>query len=500
MIKTFLSQKKIELLWILAGRFAIGVVSLLSIHFMTQYLDYKEYSKWALLASLQNFSALFLINPFDQYLYRHTHKWLDQGQLGFYFSEFKKYLFLISSFFAILFFIYLQIKAIDSSFFCANNFFVPVIFGTWIFFSALVLTLMTLLNLIGRRINGSFCIILASIAGLGFSILLVNLYQQGIFWIIGQVIGAFIGTIYASAHLKKVTGDNNINFSNLNKLQFVSKRNFKKFCLPLSIATGFMWLQNSGYRFFVEYGWGEEKFALLVLGLVLANQLSAMIESLAIQFLYPYFTRHISNASTENEISIALTDIFIILAPIYCVWTGFAVIFAPLFLNSIADVKYHEGAIFVIAGLGIEFFRCMTNLWSNTSRAIQDNKNLIFPYMAGSFFLIVIIIFMQIYEIEIFYVSIAMIISSALTYTLMFFFMQKLIKIKCITKSFIICFFFMIICFSLSLYLNFSPYNFAYNYYDLLPAIPILLAILYFLLYKNLSFKRLLNVNLSKTF
>jgi len=376
--------------------------------------------------------------------------------------------------------------------------FIALIIGSWIYFSALVLTLLTLLNLCGDRVKGSSYLILSSFIGLAISIILVKIFPQGVYWIIGQTLGSILGVFFALSRLRNFFCKSTFKVFEFSKIQFISRNSFFKFCLPLSFATGLMWVQNSGYRFFIKYGWGEEKLALLVLGLVLANQLTAMIESLAVQFLYPYFTRHISNASSEHEISVALSDLFITLAPIYCIWTGFAVIFAPFFLKFIADVKYHDAVFFVITGLGIEFFRCMTNLWSNTSRAIQDNRHLIIPYGAGSVLLIATFFIFHMFKVEFTYIPTALIISSMMTYFLMALSMQRLIKIKYITISLNISFFFMLNCFALAYYLNFKLYSISLNYLEFLSAFVGFLLVLFTLLYKNLSLQRLLNIDLFK--
>ena len=70
-----------------------------------------------------------------------------------------------------------------------------------------------------------------------------------------------------------------------------------------------MWLQLSGYRFLIEGYWGLAQLGFMAVGLQLAGQISALAESLAMQFLYPLFYRRVSLQEEKNEVVLAFSDL-----------------------------------------------------------------------------------------------------------------------------------------------------------------------------------------------
>jgi O-antigen/teichoic acid export membrane protein len=135
----------------------------------------------------------------------------------------------------------------------------------------------------------------------------------------------------------------------------LDKQTILKFCLPLAVATGFMWLQNTGYRFVVGGVWGVTELGILVVGLGISAQLWAIVESLAMQFLGPYLYRHITDSKSDVQYGQALSDYMNSLVPVYAVFAGFNAVCGTAVLNVLTDERYHVAAPFVIFGAMIEF-------------------------------------------------------------------------------------------------------------------------------------------------
>ena len=98
MILTF----KSDFLVTLFSRLFTALITLLTVRFMTIYLQPDEYAQYTLLMSIQMFCGLFLINPVGQYINRHIHVWWKFGYLMQYFRYYNIYIISVSLIGAIL--------------------------------------------------------------------------------------------------------------------------------------------------------------------------------------------------------------------------------------------------------------------------------------------------------------------------------------------------------------------------------------------------------------
>lgn len=378
--------KKNDFLLVLFGRLATALVAVAALRIMTTLLVPNEYGQWALLAAFQTFAALFLINPVDQHLFRHAHAWWDEGKLLSHLARFTQYIRLVSIFITIAVGLWAHYMLGDRSDNLVLCLFTGMVVGLAVYFSAWNITLVTLLNVLGFRLKSAAWTIVSVLIGVFFSSLLVMQYPHAISWILGQAFGALVGAFGAWKTLRNHSKKDCDSTQRIAFTDFLNRSTILYFCLPLAAATGLMWLQNTGYRFLVGGVWGAAELAILVVGLGISAQLTAIIESLAMQFLYPYFARRISDARTDHQTGVVLSDLMNVLAPIYAIWAGFNALCAAALLEILTDARYHAAVPFVIFGAMIEFMRCTTNLWSNTSRAIRQTQGLIFPYGLGAAF------------------------------------------------------------------------------------------------------------------
>lgn len=395
---------------------------------MTTFLTPNDYGQWSILVAYQVFGALFLINPLDQHVFRYAHNWWDKGILFLNLKKYNLYILLVSIFVGliVLFCWNLFNKKVETTYEVLSSISVSLILYT----STCSIGLSLLLNMLGFRIESVKWSLISAIVGLVSSGLLVMQFPNAFAWLFGQSIGFMIGAFGAFFSLykhnsKSDTTPEKIVFSN-----FISRSTVLSFCLPLAAATGFMWLQNTGYRFFVENIWGLTALGLMTIGLGVSAQLTAIIESLGMQFLYPYFSRRVANAKSDAQIGNALSDLMNVLAPIYAIWAGLNAICATALLQLLTDARYHVALPFVIFGAMIEFMRCTTNLWSNTARATLQTKGMIMPYTVGAGVIYLGILAAKYFQINLITLSGILVISGLFTLITMIFIMQRLLLIS----------------------------------------------------------------------
>jgi hypothetical protein len=209
----------------------------------------------------------------------------------------------------------------------------------------------------------------------------------------------------------------------------LDKQTIFKFCLPLAVATGLMWLQNTGYRFIVGGFWGVKELGILVVGLGISSQLWSIIESLAMQFLGPYLYRHITNSKSDAQSGQALSDYINSLLPVYSVFAGFNAICGTTVLYVLTDVRYHVAAPFIIFGVLIEFARSTTNLWFQASQVKRQTKGVMLPYCLGAIIVCLGAMGTAHFKSGLTGLSIVLVIASIVTCGSMIVIMQRLLPI-----------------------------------------------------------------------
>lgn len=373
-----------DFLLVVMGRVVAALIAVANLHIMTTLLEPSDYGQWAMLMAFQTFCSLFLINPVDQHVFRHAHAWWDSGTLLSHFAKFEQYLKFVSLIIIAVVILWWT-RGQGNGY---SNYLVALMaggaVGSIVYFGTWNMMLVTFLNVLGFRVQSVIFMIAGATIGLICSVLFVAQYPHAISWILGQVLGMAVGALGAWHVLKKHDSKANVVGKKITFSNFLNRNTIVSFCLPLGAATGFMWLQNSGYRFLVNGVWGATELGFMVIGLGVSAQLTALIETLAMQFLYPYFARRLTDAESDAQISAALSDLMNVLGPIYAVWAGFNAICAAALLEVLTDARYHVAVPFVIFGAMIEFTRCTTNLWSNTARAVRRTNGLIFPYALGA--------------------------------------------------------------------------------------------------------------------
>ena len=391
---------KRDLILVAGGRLAAALMALISIRAVTTFLTPEQYGELALLIAVQMFCGLFFINPIAQHINLHTHTWWDDGTLMARLKSYRRYTIVVSLIGAVVVFAMGKRHSLEQIILTSAAMFAVVIGGTW------NATLIPMLNMLGFRAVSVLWSILTVIIGLVCSILLVVYLPSATAWFAGQAIGMAIGTLGAKYVLRKHALP--IKHSE-GSLTLIDRWTVLNYCLPLGLATGFMWLQLSGYRFLVESYWGLAQLGFMVVGLQLAGQISALAESLAMQFFYPLFYRRMSTHKQVNEDELAFSDILNTLVPIYFVLTGLIISTAPYLLKLLVASQFQNALFFVMLGAGIELCRVLGNILSNAAQITRNTKSVVFPYAVGAITTFILIALISDRQQEMIWVGVALI-------------------------------------------------------------------------------------------
>lgn len=411
------------------GRLAAAVIALISIRAVTTVLTPEQYGELSILITIQMFCGLFLVNPVGQHINLHTHAWWDDGTLMARLKSYRHYILAVSLVGGAVVLSVGRHHSLEQLLWTAVAMFSTVAAGTW------NSTLIPMLNMLGFRAASVLWTIVTVVIGLATSVLLVMWLPSAASWFAGQAIGMVIGALGASHILLRNAVRSR---HSLTTMPLLNKRTFFIYCVPLAFATGFMWLQLSGYRFLIENYWGLTQLGFLVIGLQLAAQIWGLAESLAMQFLYPLFYRRVSSHNNRTEVESAFSDLLNTLVPVYFVITGFLVLSAPYILKVLVAPQFQNAVNFVMLGAAIELFRVLGNLLSSAAHVRRQTKSLALPYALGSLSLLIFIYISGTRQLEIGWAGVGLLIGAIIMFIAMLISMYRQVNFRIDVKRFFV--------------------------------------------------------------
>ena len=461
-------------------------MALITIRVVTSLLTPEQYGELALLIAIQVFCGLLLINPVGQHINLHTHAWWDSGTLLPRLKSYRAYVLAVSLLGGVLVLAIGQQYSATQFLYTAMAMFAMVTAATW------NATLIPMLNMLGFRAASVLWSTITILVSLLSSILLVMWLRSPTAWFIGQMIGLGIGALGAKYVLNKYSKHSNHPKS---RLSLFNKRTVITYCLPLAVATGFMWLQLSGYRFVVEHYWGLIQLGFLAVGLQLAGQIFALAESLAMQFLYPLFYRRVTNFENVSEVELAFSDLLNTLVPVYFLLTGLVIFSAQYLLKILVAPQFQHAINFVMLGASIELCRVLGNLLSNAAQVKRKTKSLALPYAVGSFICLFFIYFAGIQQMEIIWACMALTLGAVAMFITMLTTMYKQVRFtldvgRCVVGA--------VVMFTMASFVNLMPKvsSLAEAIGMMILTISVVSIAVFLLLWKNPATLRLLNVQL----
>jgi len=398
------------------GRLVAALMALIAIRAVTTFLTPEQYGELALLITVQMFCGLFLVNPVGQHINLHTHAWWDEGTLLARLKSYRIYVFSVSLVGSMVVLSIGKQHPNEHLLWSAMAMFAMVAAGTW------NATLVPILNMLGFRAASVFWSIITVAIGLAGSILFVIFWSSTAAWFAGQAIGMAVGALGASYVLRRNAVRSQ---HSLVKLPLLNRQTILTYCLPLAVATGFMWLQLSGYRFLIERYWGLAQLGFLVVGLQLAGQIFSLAESLAMQFLYPLFYRRISAHEKLADVEAAFSDLLNTLVPVYLVLTGLLFFSAPYLLRVLVSPQFQDAVAFIMLGAVIELFRVLGNLLGNAAHVRRKTMSLAMPYAAGSMTALALIYFSGAWHMELAWAAAALLLGAAVMLMVMWVGMRR---------------------------------------------------------------------------
>jgi O-antigen/teichoic acid export membrane protein len=415
---------------IITGRVIQIIIMLVSIRLLTAYLSPKEVGNYYIILAFLAFFNLVLLNPPGMYFSRHLLHWKKSKNLLNALTVFLGWILIVAIISVpALIIVYYWLGYEDK--FDLN------IFLIYIFISILISTIhrnvLSGSNTFGYRKEFVIYLVATLIIGLIFSFFIVySYYNFALGWLMGIVLSEAL-MLYVIFNF--FIQDNKLNISKIKKT--LTKEKINKiliFSIPIGLTTFLMWGQNTAYRFLIDYQYSAEILAYIGIGLGVSASVFSSVESISMQYFNPIFLKNILDA-TKQQRTKAWNNIAKQIVPIYVLTAFFTITMSEVLINILVDKKFHDSYIYTMFGVGIQFFKVMTNLLTNVSQSEYKTISTIKPYLAGfilSLGLIYSIDFGKNYHM----ITLVLVISYLLVFIYMYLNMKKLLDIRYDIKIF----------------------------------------------------------------
>lgn len=413
-----------KILIIFFGKILQLVIAFLTIRVATLSLEPKEMGNYYLFMSVAGFYGYVFINPIGQYIARHIYEWYEEKKIINIFLLTNIYLILVS--FLSLFITYFLYKLgfgndIELIYFI-------LFISLFIYFFALNQIIIPIMNILGRYLAFSFFTILTQLAMMFFSVYFVNYFEStGKIWFFGQILGYGIVSIIALLFfLMKIQSNFDKKYI-YNVIKIDKFRNVINFVFPLSIGVAFLWMQVQSYAIIIDKYVGAEFLGYFGVGISLAFAISSAIESIVTQYFQSIVYKNIND---NVKFKLIMNSIIKLIIPIYLFLAIFISLFSINFMSILVDESYYNSYVYVVFGMWIAFFRMSANTFANIAHAKLNTKKLLIPYAVPGILSMIGVYMATQYANYNYFIPIALLVASVIGFFVMFYKMNKLVKIR----------------------------------------------------------------------
>lgn len=366
-----------EFLYLLSGRLLQALLAIGSLRLMTELLPKHEVGQQYLINSVILWFSLVLINPVGMFINRHLHEWQSEKALYSQIKKINLYFLSVAFFATCVVFFFGSSLLLNSG--MTHGFLFYVL--AYVFLSTWFQTLVSFFNLLNWQKYFTLFHIAAQGLGLLAAVTFIQIFgavAEAWLWglLTGQVISLMAAMIIFNKKVPRYS-------QNSEKTQFgLFSRQTLSFCIPVALATLFMWFNTQGYRLLVEKFAGLEFLAALGVGLGVAASVAAVVESVTTQYLQPKYYASLAGASEERR-SQAWSALWKKSSKVYLVFCLLVAVNSGFILQVLTAEAFHHLREFVLFGALLELMRQCSNITYLAAHSERQTERNIKPYLLG---------------------------------------------------------------------------------------------------------------------
>lgn len=333
----------------------------------------------SVLLAIQQFGALFLLNPLIQYLNRYTNQWNEDGSLLARLKTLSWPVLSVSTICSGILISWTKFSEVQSEHWVVDL--LIIFLGS--FSNSWNIINIGILNMLKHRTRAAACSVMTAASSLVVSITITQWAPQSKFWYLGFIIGSALGALLAGRFLSLEIQKKKQKYATVITLSVL-----KSYLIPMMVVTGLMWYTSVGFRLSLGRVWGLEELGKLTVCLGLASQVWALLESIVGQWIYPHFYATIATAG-KHRYGDNISCLIDFLVPIYLFSAAILNLAAPIILWFTTDSKFHSLYTTFSLALVFEAMRTLTNTFAVSAQLEMKVLWLIPCYLAGSFVIII---------------------------------------------------------------------------------------------------------------
>lgn len=337
-----------------------------------------EYGKLSVVTAITALISLMLISPVGLFFNRGLHSWVLNKKLGCYLGYYWIYLFWIAIFscFAIT-----ATGLVSSLGVNIGYVWVWVLVGGGLAFNTASATIISFLNLLGRRRLFVGLTISSLIAGFLFATLLVSYVNPSAeYWLLGVLIGQALFAAVGNNILLRVTKSKLSCDIGLTNARVMGLFNY---AWPASLALVFGWVQTQGFRFVVPDLLGLHYLGLFVAGYAISVGIVSGFESVLGAYFQPDFYKKVS-LGQQAEREAAWANYASAMLPALVLLVLFIVALAPELTRLLLGQDYSSSSKYIVWGAIVEAARVVMAIYTLAAHSQMMTRTLISPNLLGA--------------------------------------------------------------------------------------------------------------------
>jgi O-antigen/teichoic acid export membrane protein len=385
-ISSKISVQQLRAVWIIGGRIALVVSSIVGVRLLTEFLAPSEVGRMSLVLSLYQWFGFLFVSPVGLFVLRHANAWSQSGVLRPNLRRMSLYFVICALLSAITVAVLQSLSGLGVA---MSPLWIAWLVGGHVLFVVLAGTNTACLNNLGKSFWFVMLGNLAAWAGLGLAALLcLSLGGRTEYWLTGVLIGYVIAWVLSVVALWSISDRRGSAAGGAHEKSHRAATPFAlrpliAFAGPIVPITLIYWFQTDGFRFIVQREVGPATLGLFLIAFTLGGTPILAAERLLVDLLSPDFYRRIASRDVAT-MKAAWTDYTGLLLPSIVVAVAFVAASGPLLSRVLVSDRFQTIGVYAAYGALFRGIFAATSAMLLWTHAVEKTSSPLPAYVIGS--------------------------------------------------------------------------------------------------------------------
>jgi O-antigen/teichoic acid export membrane protein len=364
-------MKLSDLFWLGGLRTILAIATIGNYLLATYILGVAEFGLLGLILTIHSFLSLFLISPGTQLFNNKILTWWGKGIFFSGLYKLIRYSVVLVFLIHYLIYAYWSDQGLPRPLLSSASISCLLIAAVW------NASVVTALNFLGFSRKAAILQCATATTGVAISWALNLENANSVWWVTGQVAALLVTASIGHAQLLGMHKHEQVRCAQ----PFGRIGEIWRFCAPLALVAGLMWMLWNGWRTAVQQCLGIVTLGQMLAGYMLASYCWVFIDGILQQALLGTFFSKIQRQ--DEQAREAFRDFVLFALPVYIFCACGLLLLSPWVRQFILTNQFENVAIYFFWGVVVELMRLVTNLFAFSIQVHGNSRNLMMPYAIG---------------------------------------------------------------------------------------------------------------------